>query len=85
MVDATEVPQRPPALFGCSIYNQTMPEREITHLVPPRDMADGEPPRVRLRVGDTVRRTSYAWSPAVVFAVMSRFVRPLVVLNATGA
>ncbi len=43
-----------------------MPEREITHLVPPRDMADGEPPRVRIRVGDTVRRTSYAWSPAVV-------------------
>jgi hypothetical protein len=29
-------------------------------------MADGNPPRVRVRVGDTVRRTSYAWSPAVI-------------------
>jgi Phosphotransferase enzyme family len=43
-----------------------MSEREITHLVPPRDMADGDPPRVRIRLGGTVRRTSYAWSPAVV-------------------
>ncbi len=43
----------------------TMTEQEI-HLVPPRSMADGNPPRVRVRVGDTVRRTSYAWSPAVI-------------------
>jgi len=43
-----------------------MSEREITHLVPPRDMADGEPPRVRIRLGGTVRRTSYVWSLAVV-------------------
>ena len=42
-----------------------MTEQEI-HLVPPRDMADGNPPRVRVRVGETVRRTSYAWSPAVI-------------------
>ena len=41
-----------------------MTEAEI-HLVPPRSLADGKPPRVRVRVGDTVRRTSYAWSPAV--------------------
>jgi len=42
-----------------------MTEPEI-HLVPPRSLAAGEPPRIRVRVGDTVRRTSYAWSPAVV-------------------
>src|SRR5262245_19876006 len=42
----------------------TMTEPEIP-LVSPRSLADGEPPRVRVRVGDTVRRTSYAWSPAV--------------------
>jgi hypothetical protein len=41
-----------------------MTEPEIP-LVPPRSLADGKPPRVRVRVGDTVRRTSYAWSPAV--------------------
>src|SRR5205085_6745988 len=35
-------------------------------LVPPRDMADGRPPRVRVRVGDTVRRSSREWSPAVI-------------------
>ena len=35
-------------------------------LVPPRDMADGKPPRVRVRIGDEVHRTSYVWSPAVV-------------------
>src|SRR6476469_10159402 len=28
-------------------------------------MADGQPPRTRVRIGDTVHRTSYAWSPAV--------------------
>lgn len=49
-----------------SVENGTMPGQEITHLVPPRDMADGEPPRVRVRIGDTLRRTSYAWPPAVV-------------------
>jgi len=42
-----------------------MTEPEI-HLVPPRDMADGRPPRVRVRVGDLVHRTSYPWSSAVV-------------------
>jgi hypothetical protein len=36
------------------------------HLVPPRNMADGRPSRVRVRIGETVHRTSYAWSPAVV-------------------
>ena len=41
-----------------------MTEAEID-LVPPRNMADGKPPRVRVRTGDTVHRTSYAWSPAV--------------------
>jgi hypothetical protein len=41
-----------------------MTEPEV-HLVPPRSLGDGEPPRVRVRVGATVRRTSYAWSPAV--------------------
>jgi hypothetical protein len=41
-----------------------MTEAEID-LVAPRVMADGKPPRVRVRTGDTVRRTSYAWSPAV--------------------
>jgi hypothetical protein len=35
-------------------------------LVPPRDMADGKPPRTRVRIGDTVHRTSYDWSPAVI-------------------
>lgn len=42
-----------------------MTEPEV-HLVPPRDMADGKPPRVRVRIGDNVHRTSYAWSPAVI-------------------
>ena len=42
-----------------------MTELEIP-LVPPRDMGDGRPPRVRVRIGDVVHRTSYAWSPAVV-------------------
>lgn len=41
-----------------------MTEPEI-HLVPPRDMADGNPPRVRVRVGGVVHRTSYRWSPAI--------------------
>ena len=41
-----------------------MTEAEID-LVPRRNMADGKPPRVRVRTGDTVHRTSYAWSPAV--------------------
>lgn len=41
-----------------------MSEPEI-HLVAPRDMADGEPARVRVRVGDVVHRTSYRRSPAV--------------------
>jgi hypothetical protein len=41
-----------------------MTEPEID-LVPPRSLGDGKPPRVRVRVGDTVRRTSDAWSPAV--------------------
>lgn len=41
-----------------------MTEPEI-HPVPPRGLADGKPPRVRVRVRDMVRRTSYAWSPAV--------------------
>ena len=39
---------------------------EEVPLVPPRDMADGRPPRVRVRIGDTVHRTSYHWSPAVI-------------------
>src|SRR5687767_12988645 len=34
-------------------------------LVAPRDMADGRPPRVRVRIGERVHRTSYEWSPAV--------------------
>ena len=42
-----------------------MTEPEID-LVPPRDMADGKPPRRRVRVGDTVRRSSDRWSTAVV-------------------
>ena len=42
-----------------------MTDQEI-HLVPPRDMADGNPPRTRVRVGDKVLRTSYPWSPAVI-------------------
>lgn len=41
-----------------------MTEPEI-HLVPPRDLADGNGPRVRVRVGNVVHRTSYAWSPTV--------------------
>jgi hypothetical protein len=44
---------------------ETANDPEI-HLVPPRDMADGKPPRVRVRIGDEVHRTSYAWSAAVV-------------------
>jgi aminoglycoside phosphotransferase (APT) family kinase protein len=41
-----------------------MTDAEID-LVAPRDMADGRPPRVRVRVGERVLRTSYPWSPAV--------------------
>jgi hypothetical protein len=42
-----------------------MTEPEID-LVPPRNMADGKPPRRRVRVGETVRRSSARWSSAVV-------------------
>lgn len=41
-----------------------MVQREIP-LVPERFFPDGSS-RVRVRIGDTVRRTSYRWSPAVV-------------------
>ena len=42
-----------------------MTEPEID-LVPPRDMGDRTPSRRRVRVGDTVRRSSDRWSSAVV-------------------
>lgn len=48
-----------------STERSTTTEPEID-LVPPRSLGAGETPRIRVRVGDTVRRTSYAWSPAVI-------------------